>query len=399
MSFKYSVHRRSFTLVELLISITIITVLAATALFTLYGVMEQARVMRTRAQIARLNAIVMEKWDSYRTRALPISIPAGTTRNPTDPTSRDSFAPIAWLRLVALRELMRMELPERITDLEDGTTPIAIKFPAGYGKPPFAIQMPQPALWKAYRRAALGPTWTGTHQWAECLYLIIEATRDGDRSAIEWFTPSEIGDTDNDGRKEILDAWGRPIYFFRWAPGYTYYWGADGAWGLAGSEDNNMNPVDDIFERGLANSDDELVSEVQTVDAQRAPDPFDPLHVDYRWYDKDQNGQPFTANDPFALVPLIYSAGPDGVFDIVDEIQSFRHAGLPAGYTTCVYDMATGLQVFNNDPYHVFGPTANPTAMTNQIGMPADLSGPNVTSPDGVLGAADNITNHLITTR
>ena len=104
--------RQAFTLVELLVVITIITILASTALFTLYGVREDVRETRTRTVIAKINELIMEKWESYRTRAVPIRIPAGT--NPRM---------AAAMRLNAIRELMRMELPDRVTDLRMVTVP------------------------------------------------------------------------------------------------------------------------------------------------------------------------------------------------------------------------------------------------------------------------------------
>ena len=42
-----------------------------------------------------------------------------------------------------------------------------------------------------------------------------------DTSGLEYFTDKEIGDKDNDGMKEILDAWGNPIFMYRWAPGVS----------------------------------------------------------------------------------------------------------------------------------------------------------------------------------
>ncbi len=66
---------RAFTLVELLVVISIITLLASTALFTMYGVREDVRETRARAQVAKINELIMEKWESYRTRAIPDSDP------------------------------------------------------------------------------------------------------------------------------------------------------------------------------------------------------------------------------------------------------------------------------------------------------------------------------------
>jgi hypothetical protein len=48
---------------------------------------------------------------------------------------------------------------------------------------------------------------------AECLYEILNSHNDGERSGLDFIFHNEIGDTDNDGHKEILDAWGDPLQF------------------------------------------------------------------------------------------------------------------------------------------------------------------------------------------
>ena len=51
---------------------------------------------------------------------------------------------------------------------------------------------------------------------AECLYMIVMSIP----GAAEQFHASEIGDVDNDGLPEFIDAWGRPIRFLRWPAGF-----------------------------------------------------------------------------------------------------------------------------------------------------------------------------------
>ena len=282
-------ENRAFTLVELLVVIAIITVLASTALFTMFGVREDVRETRARAEVAKINELIMEKWESYRTRAIPIRIPAGT-----DPRTA------AAMRLNAVRELMRMELPDRITDLylRDGAgnwaSPTSVANPAAYfGTTPVGLSAP-PSAWLGFQRrimanTARGKIWSPLHEHSECLYMILAGIRDGDTTGLEWFSESEMGDTDDDGMPEILDSWGRPIYFLRWAPGYA--------------------------------------SDLQDP-SRREPDPFDPLRVDPRWENNDDSNPNTKLDDPFALFPLIYSGGRDKQFGVVrKDYDDSTHSG------------------------------------------------------------------------
>ena len=83
-------------------------ILASMMLFALAGAETTAKEMRTRATIDKINNVIMAKYESYRTRRLPISIP--TTTNPIN---------AAKYRLDALRDIMRMEMPDRFTDVKD----------------------------------------------------------------------------------------------------------------------------------------------------------------------------------------------------------------------------------------------------------------------------------------
>ena len=263
--------RRGVTLVELLFVMAIIGILVAMSMGAYSATVAQAKVHRTQAIVAKLDQLVSAKWEEYRTRAVPLKVPMGT--NP-DVAAR--------ARLYALRELMRCEFPDRKSDVLNNGAMIA-----------------PPSLQKNYRRRAV-TGWTEKHEGAECLYLIVAAMRDGDDAALGWFSPSEIGDTDGDGMNEILDGFGQPVEFLRWAPGY-------------------------VMEDGPVT--------FQTRDSVNAPDEFDPLKRDQRWSDSD------TTFAPYSLRPLIFSAGPDKEYAInVDPLPS----GNPLRYQTTTPP---------NDPY------------------------------------------------
>lgn len=349
--------RKAFTLVELLIVATILAILAGLTVVGLAAAVQDARTSRTRAIIDKIDTLIMERWEGYRTKSVAIRLRAGERPMPEpfadgDGNGRwdigESFTDTngnglydhgaAWLRLLALRELQRVELPDRIsdlcnmaelTDLTDGNLN-AINNTSNCLLVSSGPLPSMPAAGRSYKRLAdrairtSGKPWTTEYQGAECLYLILSVLKDHDKSALDYFSTDEIGDVDGDGMKEILDGWGRPLEFLRWTPGY-----------VAGN---------------LADTD-------QIADNTR-PDPFDPLHVD--------------GKETYEIRPLIYSAGPDGAYEVnrgnIVYAMPFFPNPTPAGE-------------YPNDPYWFDG--SSPL-----IGEPFDTDG------DLIEGWKDNISNH-----
>src|SRR5437667_3806620 len=96
-------RRPAFTLTELLIVIAIIAILSGLGLSAYSGATQMAREQRTRGMITKIDQLIMERYEAYRTRAVPIKIAAGVQPRMA-----------AGNRLLALRELMRLEMPDRI---------------------------------------------------------------------------------------------------------------------------------------------------------------------------------------------------------------------------------------------------------------------------------------------
>lgn len=248
-------HRSGFTLVELLVTIMIISIVMAFAIGGMMAASSVARRDRTEAVIAKLDTQLMIRWESYHTRRLPIASTAGGTNRNT----------MAWTRLNAIRELMRLEMPQRYEDI---VADVAV-FPGTQITPTYLTSTGTPQLSLAYLRRYNGNATKPTelYQGAECLYMIVTMGLEDTSEGGELISERFIGDADGDGMPEFHDGWGNPVSFLRWAPGFI----------------SDRQP-----------SHDALIS----------PDPFDRLGIDRG------------TGRGYALFPLIYSGGPDEVQDI-----------------------------------------------------------------------------------
>jgi hypothetical protein len=167
------------------------------------------------------------------------------------------------------------------------------------------------------------------NEGAECLYSIVMFIR-GEVGYGNWQKVNEdyIGDTDGDTAQEFLDGWGRPISFIRWPSG---------------------------FKSDLQNGQPGAITDISDI-ARSDHDPFDPIQTD----------------NAYRLVPLIVSAGPDGLFDM---------ATVKLDYNNINTDRQNGW-----NPYYINGGRrAGETGYDQNNNQTEDWH--------------DNIHNHLISTR
>jgi len=275
-------ERAAFTLIEVLVVAALIGLLASMALVGMSSVQATAKEERTRAQITRIDELIGRLWDQYRYRRVPYIYNGNLGWNANEIN-----------RLNVLREMMRMELPDRRSDVLD--PPVVIRHPISGA--PF-----RPARSQAYLRRAmlltgssstteLASKWTTENQGSECLYLILSNIRDTEGGhGLSFLREAEIVDLDGDGIPSIVDGWDQPIRLLRWPAGFQ--------------------------------------SPRQTRNPAESPDPFDPRRV--------------FGQDKFLLYPLIMSGGPDETFDLKFDGAS------PVHYSTTSPP---------NDPYSTFGGT------------------------------------------
>lgn len=296
-----------FTLVELLMVIAIVGLLATFVLVALAGANQSARESRTTAQLVKINELLQDKWQSYQYRRMP---PLGNSLGKkitlarrgqylpgTNPQTGKPFRSFdEWLaavgggykavhvdRWTATNEIMRMELPCTLQEVVGPNMNPQQQSLVLDALDPQLRRRSVPALSLAYYTRATASVlandisnWSTLYQSSECLYLILSQMRDGDSSALEYFSEAEIGDTDGDGMNEILDGWGRPILWLRWAPGFR------------------------------------STLQVSLGEEPHQADMFDPMEVGPSY------NQVFVSNplNARALYPLIYSGGPDGKYGI-----------------------------------------------------------------------------------
>ena len=337
--------RRGVTLIELLITMTIMAIIAAAILGTAAAAIEGAREKKTQSLITKLHTLLMERYASYETRRIDIKQPLLDKINTqyADPSkSRERGHALADLRLLAVRELMKYEMPDRWTDVVNG--PLNSSNPRGTLQANPTVLAGSPPLSKTYHRRLqnLNPNATfddiTRHQGAECLYLaVMNATGDGEARTL--FSKQDIGDIDGDGAYEFHDGWGYPISWVRWPTGYAP------SPLMSGDAESDHDPLD-AFRRDAPNSVRQdpgyggLVSQT----------------LSHMWN---------RTTGAFRIVPLIFSAGPDGEQATVVKSDDF---------------------VADLDPFT----SKEPGQDSDSIDVLPGMTDVNAT------GHKDNITNHLL---
>ncbi len=372
--------RPSFTLVELLVGLAIIGVMAGMVLFSLAGAQQDANIAKTRKTVEKLNAIILQEWEKFRYRAARIDIdptwlrPQRDLSNPTL-LGQPALSPRegARLRMIVLRDLMRMEMPDRLTDVL--YPPTAYKAAlrtannasgiTGDDAPYYVASRVVPGKLNNFRAkiglgaipspyfgavtpivpAVMPASANTTNQGAEWLYQIVAAANYNGGSALEGFRSTEIGDTDGDGMPEFIDAWGTPIRWLRWPSGYA-------------------SPLNDTS----------------------TPDAMDPVRADWRWSDSAYAMD----EKPWLLVPLVISAGPDREFNITFDITT-GNPPAPLAYASQTWSgtnspaHSTGGLYYYPDPY--IGSYDRQAKVRTGAGLGSILNPMS-------RGASDNITNY-----
>lgn len=338
--------KTAFTLVEVLVVIVILSIMGAMVTTAVSGVTTTAKQSRTKNIIAIVDSVLAEHYANLKYRQLPVEIPDlfVSSGNANEVGYEVLASEAARVRLMMIRDLQRMEIPDRLSDIttapsqmyaatnqvlindsgnvintRDNKNQRNIMSVTWYSPNATFVSRGDniPSRLAAYRnRMPAGLTLNSAealaNQGAECLYLIMATSFVGGSPALEAIPPANIGDTDNDGLQEILDGWGNPLGFIRWPVGYF---------------------------------DPEL-----SID-KTIPDEFDLFRSDYAYtvlpgsssssagaYDvlTNRNYVNNTTIKPWSMRPLVFSAGPDGEYGITTNPIT------AAGVSTANYNYQAG---------------------------------------------------------
>jgi len=302
-------HSGGFTLVELLMVITIIGILTGISVTVVRQAYHTARVARTNATIAKLDRVLMEMYADYENRRVPSPNFTGTSPEAAMVTQA--------ARLWFLRDMIRMEMPCNKAEIEAG--PVNFSFRYEYvnrntglkeiGTTGF-VSAPESPLRRLYAQE-MGKS-NNDYLPAKCLYLVVMY---GNPEVRELFQDREIATDPEDNLSYFVDGWGNPIYFLRWAPGLALSERQPNVGNWSSFTDEEKNAV-----------------------AVNKPDPLDPTEVGgfiescnftnnrwefttnliTEWTWKDNNNDPQSSYvRGWALLPVVMSSGgePTDSFD------------------------------------------------------------------------------------
>lgn len=180
---RYSLSRRAFTLVELLVVVTIILVLMGLIGAAVSGARGSQKKLATQGLIAKLDGVIQQQFATYAGRDVVAASPAA--------------------RAVELRRQVTGDLPDRWVDVKY-MADNAAKFTSPH-------QQTYIAVWNSMTTKP-----TADYAGAECLFMIV--MRGGIANCLDCgdLAGSSIGDKDEDGAFEFWDAWGNPIGYILW---------------------------------------------------------------------------------------------------------------------------------------------------------------------------------------
>ena len=398
--------RQAFTMVEILIVISIIILLVTMMGAVIGNTVRKARESATVTLIQKIEGLLDERTKGFdrATKSLDFQRVIAARKLSLEAGGIFGVSPKV-LSAVARKDFFRANFPQRFEDL---ASPDA----NSNGVPDVLESVPGVNV--TVLAAQTTSTTRHVTESSELLYFMLTRMQVFGVPPVgeSEFGTSEVRDTDGDGLLEFVDAWERPLRFFRWPTRLLKpngILGLDNEEGVLGVNDDGLGGTDDnLLEIGKVSSDDITISAAQRAIAgylidglssgpvfagqwdSLSEDPDDPyglISTEIKRLFFQSNGATnvmagvngfnemnYPTIDTYHT-PLVVSVGPDGDLGLFEPFQGTASGGSGAG----VLDTDLGILA---QPIH--GP-ANPYDFGNLALTP---NGNHVIS-----ALTDNITN------
>lgn len=307
--------RAGFTIVELLMVVGILLFLIATSAFVVRNIGNKAREKATLATITKVNGLVQDRVDAMRKSQ-------ASTKNQK---YLDSLVNQKYSYLVNTYNGKYRSIPRPVMEILVQKDLFRQKFPQ------FAAENLDAAdLIDGVRHGSVNvPTPNPDADLsAEFLYFILTNSDIYGVPPVgeDAFSATEVGDTDGDGLREFVDAWGRPLRFYRWP---TRLFNPTGNPNITSSPNKIDRTTASIFFEGLP-----AIPALNTEIDPLQIDPDDPLgriqhENEIRTNDQllsplfDDGTAPSYVYPQYGTMntywmPLIVSAGEDGILGLYE---------------------------------------------------------------------------------
>jgi prepilin-type N-terminal cleavage/methylation domain-containing protein len=262
--------RSGFTLIEILIVLTIVSIMAAALGATITNMLTSAREAQTTATLRKIDGLLNERLQglqrAFEGRDFRRYVKTFHEKLIKGDPARGipqlyGLSPKA-VEAAARKDFTRLFFPQRFIEMVDVRKSTGL----GADRIPDRIQFD----------AVYGPSiaWTGAlfqtpvnhdpiTESSELLYFALTRMEvfGTPLISVDDFSTREVADTDKDGLPEFIDGWGNPLRFYRWPTRLFKPYGLLGADGVPGSSGNDGgsppgSDFDDLSEIGWPGTDD-----------------------------------------------------------------------------------------------------------------------------------------------
>ena len=327
------IKRSGFSLVELIMVIGILLFLIATSAIVVRNVGNKGREKGTMATIVKINGLLNQRIQAYH-KVIESSRSQKLLRT----------------RMSSKRgELVTLTGNKKYRVLSDPVVEILVRkdlFRENFPQLPYENTLIDDLIDRTLDGTTAAPVRnSNANLSAEYLYFILTQHDAFGVSPVgeDAFNTSEVGDTDNDGLKEFIDGWGRPLRFYRWPTRLIHPFGSTTIRrDIAGVFFSGLPPAPTLNEADPLKVDPDdplgrLISENTRTNGLMTP--LFSESVDYRYITPPP---PPTVPGEYAALgrfwmPLIVSAGEDGILGLY-EPNDFTNNGVLAQPTSVPAD-------------------------------------------------------------